>query len=648
MTFMKRHARLFAIAATAVLISASPMAATARTQAPSSAGAQTFAYAFQDADVTQVVQEILGNGLGLSYRVDPRVTGRITFRIDQRLTREQLLAALESTLSQYNIVIVHDGGTLVVRPRDDAQSGLAVSGAMPAARAGYQVRAIPVRYGSATEIAKALETLSHEKLVFFSSDSLGLIVLGGTSEELESAARSIEVFDQNSLSDARIRFYPLSHSDATTVAGELGQILGQSGMSGIHIAPMKRLNGVFAFARTPEVLDRVGEFVHRLDVPSVDPTLQVAVYQPRGGTAESLARTLNQVLGLTSAQDTSTSLSLDTPRATATGSPPQGQSADARRPAATDTSAATETADAPEARGGGDARVIADRDANVVIISGPEALRVRALAILNDIDREPTQVFLEASIIEVTLNDEFSFGVDWSALKGAGAISNFTSDVTNFPTAAPGLTVSYLKSDIRAAITALSSHSRVLVLSAPKITTRENVQATLKIGDEVPIITQTAESTTVDNAPIINSVSYKDTGVMLQVTPHVLAGNRVALDIVQEVSSAENTVTSGIDSPTIHERNLQSSLILPEDTVVALGGLISSSRQADDTGAPGLSSVPFLGNLFKSQNKTNARTELIVLLKARILRHDDAFNQVLANLNADMKELSATGMVNVP
>jgi len=644
---MKTSPFLLSMTVAATLITALPAAAPVRAQA--SAGApQTFAYAFQDADVTQVLQEILGNGLGMSYRIDPRVSGRISFRIEQRLTREQLLAAVESALAQYNIVIIRDGGTLLVRPRDDAPSGVAVSN-VATTRAGYQVRAIPVRYGAATEIAKALEALSHDKIVFFSSDSLGLIVLGGTSEELESASRTVAVFDQNALSDARIRFFPLTSSDAATVSGDLGRILAQAGLSGVHLAPMRRLNGIYAFARSGDVLDKVGDFVRRLDVPSQDPTLKVAVYHPRGATAESLARTLNQVLGLSQGQDMENTLSLDAaPRPTqgVTASP----AANTKTPA-TETVSETspvETAEATVTRGSGEARVVADRNANLVVIAGPEALRVRALSILNDIDREPTQVFIEASILEVTLNDEFSFGVDWSALKGAGTISNFTSDATTFPVAAPGLTISYLKNDIKAAITALSSHSRVLVLSAPKITTRENVQAVLKIGDEVPIITQTAQSTTVGNAPVINSVSYKDTGVMLEVTPHVMAGNRVSLDVVQEVSSVQKTVTSGIDSPTIHQRNLQSSLIVPEDTVVALGGLISSTHNTGDTGAPGLSKVPLLGNLFKSQTNNSARTELIVLLKARVLRGDDAFGHVLGNLDADMKELSATGLIDVP
>ncbi len=634
----------FLLSMTAAVLTASLPCAPVMAQA---SAAQTYAYAFQDADVTQVVQEILGNGLGLSYRIDPRVNARITFRIEQRLTRDQLLAALESTLAQYSIVVVHDGGTLLIRPRDDAQSGVAVT-SVATSRAGYQVRAIPVRYGSATEIAKALETLSHEKIVFFSSDSLGLIVLGGTSEELESATRTVSVFDQNTLSDARIRFFALNNTDATTMSADLGRILGQAGMSGVHLAPMKRLNGIFAFARSGDVLDRVGDFVRRLDVPSQDPTMKVAVYQPRGATAENLARTLNQVLGLSTGQDSGSTLSLDTARTPATPSAPT-PAADAKQ-ASTDAAAPPlDTADTTTvARGGDEARIVADRNANLVIIAGPEALRVRALNVLNEIDREPTQVFIEASILEVTLNDEFSFGVDWSALKGAGAISNFTSDATNFPIAAPGLTVSYLKSDIKAAITALSSHSRVAVLSAPKIATRENVQAVLKIGDEVPIITQTAQSTTVGNAPVINSVSYKDTGVRLEVTPHVLAGNRVALDVVQEVSSVQKTVTSGIDSPTIHQRNLQSSLILPENTIVALGGLISSSSDTGHTGTPGLSRVPVIGNLFKSQTRSTGRTELIVLLKARVLRSDDALSQTLVDLDADMKDLTVKGMVDVP
>jgi general secretion pathway protein D len=609
---------------------------------------QTYAYVFKDADIAQVVEEILGNGLGVSYRLAPGVTGNMNFRIERRLTKAQLLSAFEVALNQYDIVMLREDETIIIRPRADAQVGARIADASTSmAKVGFQVRAVPIKYGSASEIAKALETLSREKLVLFTSDSLGLLLLGGNADELESAIKSIDLFDQNTLSDARIRYFAMRNADAQTVATDLDKILAQSGTTGVHLAPVKRLNGIFAFAKTAEVLDQIAPFVEKLDTPSQALQIRVSVYRPKGASADTLATTLNQVLGLSTSASGSEASGPSQSGGDSTLSASGVTNTTVTQLSKTALSTRNEEQLVSSSGGGLTERVVADRDSNSLIIAATDATRVRIMNVLGDIDRQATQIYIEASILEVTLNDEFSFGVDWSALKGAGMISNFTSSATGFAAAAPGLSVTYLKSDIKAAITALSSKSKVYVVSAPKITTRENTTASLKIGDQVPIIKQSSQSTTTANAILINSVDYKDTGVMLKVTPRVLAENRVALDVTQEVSSVAKTQTSGIDSPTIHQRRMESSLIVPEGTVVALGGLISSSESGSQNGAPGISRMPVIGNLFKKQARSSDRTELIVLLEVKIMRDDMGYAKVWDDLNADLKELSRDGRLKV-
>ena len=628
----------------------SPNAAQTRPDA----GAETYAYVFHDAEITQVIDEVLGRGLKLTYRLDPGVTGKMSFSIEQRLTKAQLLAALEAALTQYDVVMLKQGDTLILKPRATAQIGAGVSqGRGPSAKLGYQVRAIPVHFASASEVAKAITGISRDKMVLFSSDNLGLILLGGSGEDIDNAIKSIELFDQDTLSEARIRFFELSSADPQTVATDLGKILTESGTSSVHVAPMKRLNGLFAFARTTQALDRLTPLVARLDIPSRNLDVKVLVYRPHGGSAETLAHTLNQVLGLadTASQSGSSGSSLQSgfqlgggSNAGTSGSGTSNNlntgstSSQLSQTTGSQTASATQTDEnAP--------RIIADRDSNTLIIAAPESMRVKAMAILNEIDHEPTQVFIEASILEVTLTNDLSYGVDWTAFKGAGKISNFTGTSTGFATPAPGFSINYLKGDIKAAISALSSKSEVKVMSAPKITTRENIPAQLQVGDQVPIITQTQQATTSAAATLINSVTYRDTGILLRVTPRVLADNRVELDVAQEVSTVSKTKTSGIDSPTISQRRLESSLIVPEGTVVALGGLISTNETKSETGAPGVSRIPVIGNLFKSQAKTSARTELIILIETKVLRDQTSYRNAMDDLTRDLTELNARGML---
>lgn len=615
----------------AALLAASMPALPAHAE-PAAASA-TYAFVFKEADVSQVAEEILGNTLNLSYRVEPGVAGKMNFRIEQRLTKAQLLAAFEAAVANYDVVMAKEGDTLVLKARKTAQIGGQVrSGPSPASTVGYQIRAVPINYGSASEIAKALETVTHADVVLFSSDKLALILIGGRAEELDNALSTIALFDQSSLSDAHIRFFQLNSAAATTVAGELQQVLKASDTTSVNVVPMARLNGLFAFSKSTQALDETAKWVTKLDTASQDPTIKVWVYHPRGASAETLVNTLNLVMGLGGSQSVSQDAGSD--KAAESG-------------ASASRAAPTPSIVPPAASGTNDTgtRIVADRDTNSIIVNAPEATRVRILNVINEIDREPAQVFIEASILEVSLTKDFSLGVDWKSVSNSKdlTVSSFSSSSTGFPTAAPGFTVNYVGTDITAAVRALSSKSNVRIVSAPKITTVENAKAMLQVGDQVPIVTQSAQSTQTGQAPLINAIDYRDTGVKLEVTPRITGDNRVSMEVSQEVSSVAKTQTSGIDSPTIKQRKMQSKLIVPEGMVVALGGLISSSSSTSDGGVPVAKDIPVIGNLFKGRSVSGDRTELVVLLQARILRDANAYAGLLTNLDADIRDMIHEG-----
>jgi general secretion pathway protein D len=206
--------------------------------------------------------------------------------------------------------------------------------------------------------------------------------------------------------------------------------------------------------------------------------------------------------------------------------------------------------------------------------------------------------------------------------------------------------VTFIDKDIKAAINALGSKTTVEVVSAPKIMALDNHPARLEVGDQVPIIVQTQQSTTSANAALVNSVDYRNTGVILNVTPRIAGDDRIALSITQEVSSVAPTTTSGIDSPTIQQRKFDSALLLADGGTVALGGLISSTRTKGGAGVPYLQKIPFAGALFDRHTDSLQKTELIILLSAKIIRDQAASSRVMADLLADMNDASMRGLVN--
>jgi general secretion pathway protein D len=184
----------------------------------------------------------------------------------------------------------------------------------------------------------------------------------------------------------------------------------------------------------------------------------------------------------------------------------------------------------------------------------------------------------------------------------------------------PGFAWSYATDNIQVTLNALSSVTDVKVVSAPTLMALNNQKATLQIGDEVPIVTQQSVGTGAPNAPVINSITMKNTGVILTVTPRVNNAGRVMLDIEQEVSSVVKTTTSGIDSPTIQQRKISTRVMVNDGESLALGGLIQEKNSLSRGQVPILGDLPIIGNVFKNKTDGINRTELIIFIRPRVVR----------------------------
>jgi general secretion pathway protein D len=250
---------------------------------------------------------------------------------------------------------------------------------------------------------------------------------------------------------------------------------------------------------------------------------------------------------------------------------------------------------------------------------------------LRQLDVAPLQVLLEAAIAEVTLNKNTQFGFQYFYQPNSTSNSVSTFTLTNAaalaaPPASPLLAAlpgfSYMFSNgnsLNVVLSALASVTHVDVLSAPEVLVLNNQTAKLEVGDQVPIITATATSTIDTNAPQVNSVQYLATGVILQVTPRVNKGGQVMMDIDQEVAEPLTTTSSTINSPTIQDREIVSSVSVADGETIALGGLFSNQVSKTKTGIPWLQDIPYLGHLFANTNDSVNRDELMVLITPHVV-----------------------------
>lgn len=592
--------------------------------------AESYTFAFRDADIAQVADEILGTSLGLAFTVDPSVTGKMTFRVERRMTRAQLLEAFEAALANSGVVMVRQGESLLLTARANAKAtGGVRSTPEGTPRAGYEVVAAPLAFALPSEVAKVLQSVGPAGVVIHADDKTGILLLGGTGREIEAALATIAVFDRSSLEGAQMRWFELGQASAPAVATEINQILQAAGTTGAQVVPLKRLNGILAFARSQAALDQIGKWVERLDRTSGDQASALWVYHPRNVSAESLATTLASVTAGGGGYAPAPS-----------GQTGAGQGGGQSAPVSTPALSAT--------FGGEDmVRIGVDKESNALLISASPADQARLRKVLEEIDVAPSQVLIEASILEVTLSDDWRHGVNWSVLADGGRLKIISTgdSAGGISPTLPGLAVTFIGDDIKAAIDALSSKAVVEVVSTPKIVTLNNRTATLQIGDQVPVVVQSAQSNVTPDAPRVVNVQYRDTGVILTVTPRISGENTVVLTITQEVSAVAKTTTSGIDSPTIQQRRFESTLMLRDGEAVALGGLISSTRSNGDSGVPYLKDVPVLGSLFKSQDRDERRTELIVLITARVMHSPDDTGPVMADMLADLKEIQVRGLL---
>jgi general secretion pathway protein D len=251
------------------------------------------------------------------------------------------------------------------------------------------------------------------------------------------------------------------------------------------------------------------------------------------------------------------------------------------------------------------------------------------------LDVVPLQVLIEATIAEVTLNDNLQYGLQWFFSQASSKLelnSGVPASVTSTTGAVlsgadlspvfPGFNYLAGGGKIKVILNALSTLTQVNVVSSPEVLVLDHQTAALQVGDQVPVITQTAQSTLTTGAPIVNSVQYLNTGVVLQVTPRVNSSGLITLDIDQSVSDVAKTTTSTIDSPTITQRRIVTSAVVQDGETIALGGLIIDNQTNGKSGLPLLSSIPVLGPLlFSSTSKASARTELLVMLTPKILRN---------------------------
>ena len=661
---------------------------------------------FEEAPVAEVVRTILGDILKADYVLHPPLAGTITLATRAAVAPDQAAFLLESALQANGLALLRDarGSYHVGRPDTLKGIGSGVrqtgSGPLPP---GYGAIVVPLQYIGAGEMATILRPLMPAEALVRVDTVRNLLVLTGTRTQAEGWLDLVNTFDVDLLKGMSVGVFPLKYASikeveaamqlmsagaggttptqatpagatgrAGATAGAGASALGEANplFGALRIMPIERLNSILVVTPRAAYLDEARRWIERLDQPSdnsAEP--QLFIYQVQNVNARHLATVLGGIFGdgrqtsavansgvapgLTSATGSSlgqpgSAFSSSTAFPSSGGLGMRAGGAGTASAGGTRAGQAGTAQQAPATAVLGNVRVMADELNNAVLVWGTKSEFSKIESTLKRLDLPPTQVLIEASIVEVTLTDDLQYGLQWAfsdsrsttGYTGSGLLSNNTKIEDSGSLVKPTNGFSYtLKNplgNVRAVLTALSAKTTLKMIASPSLMVLDNHTASIIVGNQTPI--QAGTLTNSDTLVTSTNIQYKDTGVNLMVTPSVNAGNIVTLQVDQSV-----TDVGGQDEITKQrfflQRQLSSKVAVRSGESIVMGGLIQETGNGSKSGVPVLHEVPLFGNLFGATRNDSKRTELLVVITPRVVRSDVEITEVGADLRDRMRAL---------
>jgi general secretion pathway protein D len=651
---------------------------------------------FADTDIREVVGQILGTILHVNYEIDPAVHGSATLHTTRPLSRSELLPTLQSLLSQNGAALVMGAGLYRVVP--EAQ---AISAAASGDTAGVVV--VPLHYASADDLAKVLQPYIGAGGKVAPDAGRNALIVAGDPIARAGLMELINAFDVDVLAGQSYAVLPVGNGDVKDFVSALQDAFrSQNGgaLAGlVRVIPLNRINALLVVSSQARYIDDARRVFALLDRARRQTLQSWHVYYLQNSHSEDVAYVLQQAFTPDSVTaqpsdsrrdqasglgNASNSLGAGSAGALGRGSLSGGISggglgqtgqqtmapgglggnglggsgAAPSQPAAPPANpllGGLEPTAGPPSNG---LRVIPDDQNNAVLVYGAEREQATIEAMLRKIDILPLQVRIDAVIAEVTLNDALQYGTQFFFRSGGinGILATPAQTVAPPNPAATSLNLQFPGFFLGGngaggapfAIQALQQVTTVQVLSSPELMVLDNQPARLQVGSVVPYLSQTSQSTIVSNAPVVSSINYQQTGVIMEVTPRVNSGGLVTLDVSQDVSSVATGITTpGINSPTFNERNVTSRVVVQDGQTIGLAGLITDTASLGNQGIPWLKDVPILGLLAGNQNNTRQRTELLILITPHVV-HDQRDARALTDDLRDqlINAAAVPGMLN--
>jgi len=620
---------------------------------------QKIVFNFDDADLYEVIKA-LGDLMQISYLVDPGIQGKVTIHTADGLRKKDLFPLFFQILEANGLTAVKEGPVYKVFVAKEA-SRMPLSGDPGMVRKGAPsgerviIEIIPLKYISAVEVTKLLTPFLSAAGMIVPDDGSSTVVVVDSSPNISKILELVKVFDVNIFERLNYRFYPLVNVNAVEASKVLNDVFAAHGKASLNYAKfigIEKINTVLVLSANPHLFMKIDQMVRELDDVDNSMTRRIYVYFVKNGSAADFGDILGKALeGDTETESTKTSSKKKEPggmtqlsgnpfskarveekkaekAAEAEGTPKADKSAPVAQPQQT----AAKTTTISQGEGGGanslksDVKITVDEIRNALVIEAIPVDYQVIMALLKQLDRLPRQVLIEATIAEISREASMELGMDWAL--GAGAALGAAS----FAASVGGGGLKYsigVTNKWYAELQALASKNKVNVLSSPHVLASDNKEARIDVSREIPVASsQTMYGTA--TAVTETAIEYRDTGVILIVTPHINDHGMVTMDIEEEVSDLEKNpiLVAGKEYPAFFKRTINTTLTVKDGQTIAIGGLIKDKEDTLISGVPCLIDIPVVRYLFGNYSENTEKNELIVLITPRVIDDLNDVDQV--------------------
>ncbi|AOJ20314.1 type II secretion system protein GspD [Burkholderia cenocepacia] len=645
---------------------------------------------FVNADIDQVAKAI-GAATGKTIIVDPRVKGQLNLVAERPVPEDQALKTLQSALRMQGFALVQDHGVLKVVPEADAklQGVPTYIGNAPQAR-GDQVitQVFELHNESANNLLPVLRPLISPNNTVTAYPANNTIVVTDYADNVRRIAQIIAGVD--SAAGAQVQVVPLRNANAIDLAAQLQKMLdpGAIGNSDatlkVSVTADPRTNALLLRASNASRLAAAKRLVQQLDAPSAVPG-NMHVVPLRNADAVKLAKTLRGMLGKGGNDSGSSASSNDANSfnqnggSSASGNFSTGTSGTPPLPSGGLGGSSSSSGYGGGSSGGGlgtggllggdkdksgddnqpGGMIQADSATNSLIITASDPVYRNLRSVIDQLDARRAQVYIEALIVELNSNTSGNLGIQWQVASGqflggtnlnpTGGLGNSIINLTTGGTAATaglaanlanlnqGLNIGWLHNmfgvqGLGALLQYFAGVSDANVLSTPNLITLDNEEAKIVVGQNVPIATgsySNLTSGTTSNA--FNTYDRRDVGLTLHVKPQITDGGILKLQLYTEDSAVVAGTTNAQTGPTFTKRSIQSTILADNGEIIVLGGLMQDNYQVSNSKVPLLGDIPWIGQLFRSETKQRAKTNLMVFLRPVIISDRSTAQAVTAN-----------------